>query len=102
MSTDPALKHTRHSGGFAKSRLVLVTARIGFFPFAVFFPLRCLGEVIEGFSDILCLFKRQRVYEVVAMLENIHAQIRESGPLDLADIDVKSSNMRVNVRLLMR
>ena len=86
----------------AKSHFALITVRIGFFPFVVFFPLRCLAEVIEGFSDILCLVKNQRVITVIAMLEYVYAQIREYGPLDLADIDIKSPDAHVRVRVLMR
>ncbi len=86
----------------AKSHFALITVRIGFFPFVVFFPLRCLAEVIEGLSDILCLFKGARVQWLLALLENIFAQVREFGPLDLADIDIKSPDASVRVRVLVR
>ena len=86
----------------AKSHFALITVRIGFFPLVIFLPLRCLAEVIEGFSDILCLFKGERVQWLTALLENIFAQVREYGPLDLADIDVKTPDASVRVRVLMR
>jgi hypothetical protein len=86
----------------AKCHFALITVRIGLFPLVIFFPLRCLAEVIEGFSDILCLVKNQRVFTVIAMLEYVYAQIREYGPLDLADIDIKSPDANVRVRVLMR
>lgn len=86
----------------AKSHFALITVRIGFFPFVVFFPLRCLAEVIEGLSDILCLFKHARVQWLIALLENVFAQVRDYGPLDLADVDVKSPDASVRVRVLVR
>jgi hypothetical protein len=86
----------------AKSRFALITVRIGFFPFVVFFPLRCLAEVVEGLSDILCLFKGKRVQWLIALLENVLAQTRDFGPLDLADVDVKTPDASVRVRVLMR
>ena len=85
-----------------KCRYALISVRIGFFPLIIFFPLRCLAEIVEGFSDVLCLFKSMRVYAVIEMLEYIYALVREYGPLDLADIDIKSPEARVRVRLLVR
>lgn len=85
-----------------KSHFALITVRIGFFPFVVFFPLRCLAEVVEGLSDILCLFKGARVQWLIALLENVFAQIRDFGAFDLADVKVKSPGTSVRVRVLVR
>ena len=86
----------------AKSRFVLITVRIGFFPFVVFFPLRCLSEIVEGFSDILCLFKGERFVWLIDLLENIMSQVRKHGAFDLADIDIKASDANFRVRVLVR
>ena len=86
----------------AKSRFALITVRIGCFPFVIFFPLRCLAEIVEGLSDILCLCKGARVQWLLALLENVFAQVRDFGPLDFADIDVKTPEASVRVRVLVR
>ena len=86
----------------AKSRFVLITVRIGFFPFFVCFPLRCLSEIIEGLSDNMCLYKNAYVVGILNFLESTFAQIRDAGPLDIVDVDVKSPDERVVVRILTR
>jgi hypothetical protein len=97
MSTDhgPAGRH-------AKSHFVLITVRVWAWPFAVCLPLRCIAEIIEGLSDILCLCSRTKAGQFIAMLEDMLAQIRAFGPLDVADIDVRSREGRVRVRVLTR
>jgi hypothetical protein len=87
-----------------KNSLVIATVRIGFFPIVVIFPFRCLAEVIEGLSDLLSLFQfaSQKVQSAMSFLEQLIAQIKEYGPLDLADVDVQSPEANVRVRLLLR
>lgn len=87
-----------------KNSLVIATVRIGFFPIVVIFPFRCLAEVIEGLSDLLSLFQfaSQKVQSAMSFLEQIIAQIKEYGPLDLADVDVQSPEANVRVKLLLR
>ena len=87
---------------FAKNHFVLITVRIKSFPFVVLLPLRCISEVVEGVSDLYCLFKHKKIGPYIAMFDDILAQIRDYGPLDLADIDVKSHESHVRVCLLMR
>jgi len=87
-----------------KNSLVIATVRIGFFPIVVIFPFRCLAEVIEGLSDLLSLFQftSQKVQSAMSFLEQLIAQIKEYGPLDLANVDVRSPEANVRVRLLLR
>jgi hypothetical protein len=87
-----------------KNSLVIATVRIGFFPIVVIFPFRCLAEAIEGLSDLLSLFQfaSQKVQSAMSFLEQVIAQIKEYGPLDLADVDVQSPEANVRVRLLLR
>jgi|GEM_PF-1118099 len=87
---------------FAKNHFVLITVRVRVFPFVILLPLRCIAEVVEGVSDLYCLFKHTKIGHYIAMLDDILAQIRDYGPLDLADIDVKSHESHVRVCLLMR
>lgn len=68
----------------------------------MFLPLRCFAEIIEGLSDLICLFKRTKASQFMAMLENIQEQVRDFGPVDLADVDVSSRGMRLRIRLLVR
>ena len=87
-----------------KNSLVIATVRIGFFPIIVIFPFRCLAEVIEGIADLLSLFQiaSSKVQTAMTFLEQLIAQIKAYGPLDLADVDVRSSDVSVRVRLLLR
>jgi len=98
MSTDCAAVSRR----LPRSHFALVCGRIGFVPFIVFLPFRCFAEIIEGLSDLLCLFKRTKAGQFMATLENIHEQIRSFGPLDLADVNVSSHGKRFRIRLLVR
>lgn len=68
----------------------------------MFLPLRCFAEIIEGLSDLICLFKRTKAGQFLAMLENIQEQVRDFGSVDLADVHVSSRGMRVRIRLLVR
>ncbi len=90
------------STNIAKNHFALIFVRIGFFPIVVIFTLRCFAEIIEDLSDILCLFRSSRVRRFIGMLEDIHAQIRDFGPLDLADVDIKTPDARVRVHVLAR
>lgn len=87
-----------------KNSLVIATVRIGWFPFFVIFPFRCLGEVVEGLSDLLSLFRftNLHVQEVMTELEQMVDNVRRSGPLDIADIKIRSHEGNVRVRLLLR
>ncbi len=87
-----------------KNSLIIATVRIGFFPIIVIFPYRCLAEVIEGISDLLSLFRftSTKVQAVMTSLEQLIAQIKAYGPLDLADVKVRSKDANVRVRLLLR
>lgn len=87
-----------------KNSFAVAVVQIGWFPFVVLFPLRCMAEVIEGYADILCLFRfvSKKVWGAVVFLENIAALIREYGPFDLVNVDVKSPEANVRVRLLLR
>jgi hypothetical protein len=87
-----------------KNRLVLLYLRIKKFPFFMLFPLRCLGEVLDGAIDILCLFRRFKTRAVagIEMAEAAVGVLKSAGPLDLADIDIKSSEARVRVKILLR
>jgi hypothetical protein len=97
MSTD-AIPATRR----AKNHFVLITVRVWAWPLVILFPLRCIAEILEGLSDILCLCRRTKAGQFLATLENIHAQVRDYGPLDLVDVDVTSHEARVRVRVLTR
>jgi len=98
MSTDSSSGSRRHPRNY----FILVYGRVGFVPIVIFLPLRCFAEIIEGLSDLLCLFKRTKAGRSMATLESIQAQIRAFGPLDLADVNVSSHGKRVHIRLLVR
>ncbi len=87
-----------------KNSLVIITVRIGFFPIIVIFPFRCLSEVIDGAADLLSLFSRvsQKAQAAISLAERFIAQVREYGPFDLADVDIRSKEAGVRVRFLLR
>jgi len=82
----------------------MLSMRIIRFPIFLVFPLRCLDEVIEGWTDILCLFKRScgKAYSALSLADDALGILRAYGPLDLADIDAGNSDGRVKIRLLLR
>lgn len=87
-----------------KNRYLLLTLRIGFFRLPIFMPLRCLQEVVEGFGDFLSLFRwiDKRPYGFLTVAEGALASLKDYGPLDLVNVDVKSPDARVKIKILMR
>ena len=87
-----------------KSCLVLVSVRIGWFPIFLIVPFRCVTEVLEGITDILCLFigVSSKVFAGIEVAENALMLVQSYGSLDLVDVDVKSPEARVKVKILLR
>lgn len=81
-----------------------MSTRIGYVPIPVLFPLRCPEEVAEGFLDILSLFKRvsKKAYPAMLGIENALMLLRNYGPLDVMDVDIKSPETRVKIKMLLR
>ena len=78
--------------------------RIKAFPLLIAFPLRCLSEVTEGFSDLLCLFRRpaKKAFVGLSTVDNAIAMLRDYGPLDLVDVDSGDKEAHVKFKLLLR
>lgn len=87
-----------------KNSFAVALVFIGWFPIVILLPLRCMAEVIEGYADILCLFRfaSKKVWGAVTFLENIAALVRNYGPLDLANVDINTPDAKVHIRLLLR
>lgn len=87
-----------------KNSLVLLSVRIGFFPIFLIVPFRCITEVLEGITDIMCLFRgaSQKVFAGLDAAENALMLVQSCGPLDVVDVDVKSPEARVKVKVLLR
>lgn len=87
-----------------KNRYLLLRLRIGFFRLTIFMPLRCLQEVVEGFGDFLSLFRwiDKRPYGFLTVAEGALDSLKDYGPLDLVNVDVKSPDARVKIKILMR
>lgn len=83
---------------------MLFSMRIKAFPLIIAFPLRCLSEVTEGFSDLLCLFKRpaKKAFIGLSTADDAIAMLRDYGPLDVMDVDAGSKEDRVKFKLLLR
>lgn len=78
--------------------------RIGWIPVFLIFPLRCLSEVLEGFADILCLFRRigGKIFAAMDAAENALMLIQSYGSLDFVDVDIKSPKARIKIKILLR
>jgi hypothetical protein len=87
-----------------KAAIVLMSARIGCFPLFIVFPLRCLDEVMEGWTDVMCLFRRAnaKAFAALSAVDDALAMLRAYGPLDMVDVDVAGNDEHVKVRLLLR
>lgn len=87
-----------------KNAFVIISARIKWFPVFFLFPLRSLSEVVEGAQDLLSLFGRaaEKAYEWLYVIEAAIMQVRDYGPLDIADVDIKNPNAHIRVKILMR
>ncbi len=83
---------------------MLFSMRIKAFPLFVAFPFRCISEVTEGFSDLLCLFKHasSKAWAALSAADDAVAVLRNYGPLDVADIDAGNKDGRVKIKLLLR
>jgi len=86
------------------SHLVVLLVRVRHFPIFVVFPFRCLDEVLEGATDILCLFEKisRRVSIMLSLVQSVLLALRTYGPLDLVDVDVHQRSEHVTVKILMR
>jgi hypothetical protein len=84
-----------------KAALVMFSLRIKRFPLRIAMPLRCLAEVTEGFTDLLCLFGK-KASAGISVADDALAMLRDYGPLDLVDVDAGSKSEHVKVRLLLR
>lgn len=73
--------------------------RFGWFPIIILFPIRCIAEIIEGYADILCLFKfkNKKVWRMISLLEGVVSQLRNLEPLDL--IEIRAKGHKVDLRL---
>jgi hypothetical protein len=87
-----------------KCAFVIISVRINRFPIFILFPLRCISEVIEGAQDILCLFRKvsRRAFAAITAVESGLMLIRDYGPLDFVDVDAKSTDACVKVKVLLR
>lgn len=88
-----------------KNRLVMITIRIKLFALPIILPIRCAHEVIEGFMDFLSLFRwaGRKAYDMLSIAEAALLVVKDYGPLDLVDVDVKShADGRVKVKIITR
>ena len=78
--------------------------RIKKFPVFMLVPFRCVHEVLEGFMDILCLFKRisKKAYSCIYSAEAVLMAVQSYGRLDIVNVDVKSPDAVVKVKILLR
>lgn len=87
-----------------KNRFVFITVRIWWVPIFMLVPFRCIDEVLDGFMDILWLFRRvsKRAFDALYAVENVVMTVQSCGALDIVDVDVKSKEARVKVKVLLR
>ncbi len=87
-----------------KNRLVIILMYIKFLAWPIILPLRCINEVVEGFSDVLYLFRfiSKKALDYISIVEAAVRIVREHGPLDLVDVAVKTPEEKVKIKILMR
>jgi hypothetical protein len=87
-----------------KASLVLISVRIKWFPIFLIVPFRCVNEVLEGIMDIMSLFRRisGKIFAGLYAAENMIMLVQSYGSLDFVDVDVKSPEARVKVKVLLR
>ncbi len=83
---------------------MLISVRIKWLPLFLIVPFRCVNEVLEGFTDIMSPFRRicRKVFAGLYAAENMMMLVQSYGSLDLVDVDVKSPEARVKVKVLLR
>jgi hypothetical protein len=81
-----------------------MSVRIWWFPIFILMPFRCVNEVLEGFMDILWLFRRvsKKAFSALYTVENAIMLVQDYGPLDIVDVNVRSKDARVKVKVLLR
>jgi len=87
-----------------KNRLVIITMRFGLFRLPIILPMRCVHEIVEGFLDFLSLLSwaGKKVFRGVKVAEAALIAIKDYGPLDLVNVDIKSPDARVKVKMQVR
>ena len=90
---------------WTKNNWVVLTFRINLIiiPFLIL-PLRAVGEVIEGVHDIVSLFRplTKLALPFIDIADGVLDEFRRYGVLDLVDVDVKTKQHRVSVKILLR
>lgn len=83
---------------------MLLSMRIKAFRMYIALPMRCLSEVTEGFSDLMCLFKgvSRKGFAALSAADDAIAMLRNFGPLDVLDVDAGSKEGSVKVKLQLR
>ena len=77
---------------------------IGKFHLPILLPFRCLTEVLEGFSDLLILFRfaNKKVWFGFHCADAFISELRSYGRVDLLDVDVSDRTNHVKIKLLLR
>ena len=83
---------------------MILSTRIRAFPLFMALPLRCLSEVTEGLTDLLCPFARlnKKFWAGLSAFDDTLAMLCDYGPLDLMDVDAGGREGRVKFRMLLR
>ena len=87
-----------------QARFVLITMRIKCFVLPIILPMRCLHEVVEGFSDFISLFRwcGGKIFGYLKIAESALLMVKDYGSLDLVNVDVKSPEAHVKIKVLTR
>ena len=82
----------------------MFSVRIARFFLPILLPMRCAHEIVEGYLDFLSLFKwiGKKAFRGVKVAEAALIAVKDYGPLDLVNVDIKSPDARVKIKLQTR
>jgi len=87
-----------------RAHWIILQLRINSFAIPILLPFRCLNEVLEGFTDLLTLFRfaNRKVWLCFHCAESFVSELQNYGNLDLIDITAGHGKDSVKVKFLLR
>ncbi len=89
-----------------KNHFILLLVKVKWLTIPMAVPLYVADELIEGISDFFALFRHIQALHwfdlAIALTRDGLRIIRRYGPIDLADIRVKSEKGFVKIMMLLR
>ena len=87
-----------------KNALLTMRIRIKNTEVPFILPLRCLGEIADGFSSITSIIKpfKQEPYVASLLFEQLIEVLRINEPIDIMDIDIDKPDEKFKMKMSVR